>query len=153
MIDTEKKVVPFWRAEPKRGRKRRFESPEEMWEVALEYFDWVEANPLLSNKIFSSQGGIVSGNERKMRAMTRKGFYVFSGIGESTYHDYQNRDEYKQVIADIETIIDTQKFEGACAGLFSTAIIARDLGLAEKKDIVLDMGDLGKFYGDAESNT
>lgn len=36
---------------------------------------------------------------------------------------------------EVETTIYTQKFEGAAVGAFNSNIIARDLGLADKKEI------------------
>ncbi len=42
------------------------------------------------------------------------------------------------VITRIKETIFTQKFEGASADLLNANIIARDLGLADKKDITSD---------------
>ena len=39
------------------------------------------------------------------------------------------------IIHKIEEIIYNQKFEGAAVGIFNSNIIARDLGLSDKKDI------------------
>jgi len=41
---------------------------------------------------------------------------------------------FSTVIADIEAVIKSQKFQGAAAGLLNANIIARDLGLADKSD-------------------
>lgn len=40
-----------------------------------------------------------------------------------------------EVTTYVEEIIRTQKFEGAAVGAFNANIIARDLGLSDKKEI------------------
>ena len=47
----------FWKMRGKHGRNPIFETPEQLWVVASdEYFQWVENNPLLEEKIFHAQG-------------------------------------------------------------------------------------------------
>lgn len=36
----------FWKVRSKHGRDQLFETPELMWETAIEYFDWCKKNPL-----------------------------------------------------------------------------------------------------------
>ena len=43
--------------------------------------------------------------------------------------------DFSKVIRDIKDIIEVQKFEGASAGLLNANIIARDLGLADTKQL------------------
>ena len=43
--------------------------------------------------------------------------------------------DFSQVVNTIKEIIETQKFEGASAGLLNPNIIARDLGLTDKKEL------------------
>ena len=42
----------------------------------------------------------------------------------------------------VENIIRDQKFSGACSGHFNHAIIIRDLGLADKKEVDLPGGGI-----------
>lgn len=46
-----------------------------------------------------------------------------------------------QVTTRIDEIIYKQKFEGAAVGAFNANIIARDLGLADKKDVDIKTKD------------
>jgi hypothetical protein len=57
-------------------------------------------------------------------------------IDEDTLNTYGKADTHKEfhgVVTRVKDIIYTQKFEGASAGLLNPNIIARDLGLADKK--------------------
>lgn len=123
------------------GAPPAFESPEEMWERAVEYFKWCEENTLDESKIFNNQGEIISGRVPHMRAMTQAGLCAFLNIGVSTWHDYKKKDDFSAVISRIESIMFEQKFSGAAAGLLNANIIARDLGLADKTEQKVTLSD------------
>ncbi len=124
----------FWKARSKHGRDKIFQTPEILWEAASEYFQWVEDNPLMEDKVFSYQGEITHEPLEKMRAMTLSGLHIFLDIDESTWRDYRKQNDFSRVIAQVEKIIKTQKFTGAAADLLNPNIIARDLGLSDKKE-------------------
>ena len=106
-----------------------------MWTACLEYFDWVERNPLSEEKVFASQGKVTRARVAKMRAMTIMGLCNFLDIGMSTWDEYRNREDFAAVTARVEQIIRQQKFEGASADLLNANIIARDLGISDKQDV------------------
>lgn len=114
-------------------------SPTALWEKAIEYFDWVEANPVKSHKVFGT--GFAS-EEKRMRAMSIKAFCTFANISRSTFDNYRSNEgdyvNYLGITERIEAIIYNQKFEGASAGVLHASIISRDLGLVDKKDITSD---------------
>ena len=131
----------FWKARATSGRDKIFKTPKIMLEAAYQYFQWVEDNPL--GKAVVYQGMVMPDPEKLMRAMTIKGLCIYWGVN-SFYlnHFIANLDlekeedkDFSQVIYTIKEIIETQKFEGASAGLLNPNIIARDLGLTDKKEI------------------
>lgn len=124
----------LWEARSRSGRKPIFSSKEELWDSAVEYFKWVEANPLEEQKLFHYQGEIIKETVSKMRAMTEAGLCVFLGIGQQTFRDYGKRDDFSEVVSDIRKVIYEQKLTGAAADLLNSNIIARDLGLADKRE-------------------
>jgi hypothetical protein len=69
-----------------------------------------------------------------MQAMTIKGLCVFLDISYQNWTEYCARAAYSEVCEWAEAVIYQQKFTGAAAGLLNPAIIARDLGLADKSD-------------------
>jgi hypothetical protein len=125
----------FWKARSSHGRNPKFSSPEQLWEAALEYFQWVEDNPLNEEKLFCYQGNITRDTVYKMRAMTIDGLCIFLDIGESTWNDYCHKDDFSGVTTRIDKVIRSQKFSGAAADLLNANIIARDLGLKDKKEV------------------
>ncbi|MEL7477276.1 MAG: terminase small subunit [Pseudomonadota bacterium] len=116
------------------GKPPKFTSPEDMWQKAIEYFEWCDKSQLEESKVFCFQGEIVKDGAKKMRAMSHAGLCSFLNIGQSTWYDYCNKEQYSEVTEAINTIMYEQKFSGAAAGLLSSNIIARDLGLVDKRE-------------------
>ena len=125
----------FWEARSTHGRKPIFGSPEELWDACVQYFEWVEDNPLWSNKTVQFQGAPVDLPEAKMRAMTKQGLCLFLDIDMNTWDEYAKREDFTRVTKDAIAIIYQQKFSGAAADLLNANIIARDLGLKESSSV------------------
>jgi len=133
----------FWKARSTHGRDKIFKTADIMLEAAYEYFQWVEDNPLKESKICSFQGENKLEEVPLMRAMTISGICIFWNA-HSEYLtkfesdldlDSKEGKDFSRVIKTIREIIKTQKFEGASAGLLNPNIIARDLGLTDKKEL------------------
>lgn len=124
----------FWKLRSQHGRDKIFETPQILWEEACKYFEYCDDNPLQEEKALSD-GSKVQLN--LLRAYTMQGLYFFLKVGSATWIDYRKRQEFKEVIEDIEQIIYDQKFCGAAVNLFNANIIARDLGLVDKQTMQL----------------
>ncbi|MFL0105622.1 terminase small subunit [Tenacibaculum maritimum] len=87
----------------------------------------------------------------KMRPYTLSGLCLYLDCNQAYFNQFESKlkkisEEYKtkedkdfsKVITRVREIIYTQKFEGAATGLLNPNIIARDLGLADKKDLTSD---------------
>ena len=134
----------FWEARSSHGRNPKFESPDVLWDACCEYFEWADDNPLWESKAFSYQGEIIKTDMPKMRAMTLAGLCLFLDISDDTWRNYKTDEGFLGVIMRAEKVIYDQKFSGAAADLLNANIIARDLGLSEKKEVkqsVTDMTD------------
>lgn len=121
------------------GRPVKFESAQELWLVALQYFEWVQENPLYELKIFQYQGEIVEKEMPKMRAMTETAFCLWAGISTETFRSYKKAnsedvEDFFVVSHKIADIIYGQKFEGAAADFLNANIIGRELGLVDKSE-------------------
>lgn len=123
-----------WKQNSTMGRKPIFESPEQLWDMCIEYFQWVEENPLPEEVIFHFKGSITRATKYKLRAMTIGGLCIFLDIAHQTWLNYKARADFLEVVTRTEEIIRDQKFVGAAAELFNPNIIARDLGLKERVD-------------------
>ena len=134
----------YWQLRSKHGRDKLFESPIALWNAACEYFEWCEENPLKEEKVWQYQGEIVRTKVDKMRAMTLSQlcFYLNCSPGYLRQFKHQNKEKkdkksqgFLTVIEEIENIIYNQKFQGAAADFLDANIIARDLGLSDKKEL------------------
>lgn len=130
----------FWMNRAKHGRDKLFATPELLWAAACEYFNYIKENPLYETKVFNYQGTIVREDVPIMRAMTMRELCFYLNTNESYFRNFKanlpdDDKDFSTVIEDIETIVYTQKFQGAAGNLLNANIISRDLGLADKKDI------------------
>lgn len=131
----------FWEARSSHGRKPIFESQEQLWNAAVEYFAWVEDNPYWETKAVSDSGKPTTIELPKMRPMTEAGLVQFLDIGWSTWDDYKHKEDFSEVTKQIEKVIYNQKLSGAASGFFNANIIARDLGLSDKAEQTIQGGD------------
>jgi hypothetical protein len=125
----------FWEARAKHGRDLIFSSSEVLWTACCEYFVWADDNPLYETKAFAFQGVVTQESIPKMRAMTIDGLCLFLDISVDTWKLYTDREDFIGVTRKAENVIRSQKFSGAAADLLNANIIARDLGLTEKKEL------------------
>ena len=134
----------FWKLRSKHGRNKLFASPELLWDAAVEYFQWCDENPLKEEKIFHFQGKITKSDQNKMRAYTLNGLFLYLDCDNSYFRQFKKSLKGKEdslskgfftVITRIEKTIYEQKFTGAAADLLNPNIIAKDLGISDKKEI------------------
>lgn len=119
------------------GREKIFSSPEVLWQSACEYFDHVDANPIkVEEPIKSGDKAGTCMTVNRARPYTLRGLCLFLGCDQQTFDNYRKKPEYEDYFGICEQIVEccyTQKFEGASSGIFNASIIARDLGLVDKK--------------------
>ncbi len=125
----------FWKQRSTHGRNPIFEKPEDLLDACYQYFQWVEENPLYESKAFANAD---TKTIPKMRAMTIGGLCIYVGIGRTTWDEFKKREGFAGVIAQVEQILYTQKFEGAAADLLNGNIISRDLGLKDQQEVELN---------------
>jgi hypothetical protein len=133
----------FWKLRSTHGREKLFATPELLWEAACEYFEWCENNPLYEAKAFAYQGEVTTANLPKMRAMTMGQLCFYLGCNQAYFRTFkaqlpEGEKDFNTIIEQIESVIYTQKFQGAAADLLNANIIARDLGLTDKIDHTTD---------------
>jgi hypothetical protein len=120
-------------------------TPEIIWEACAEYFEATDSRKW-------NKTDFKGGTAKKVliptdTPYTMSGLTLFLGVNIRYFNDFKDslRDKkdtlslgFSEVITRVEQIIYTQKFEGAVVGAFSSNIIARDLGLVDKKEIKND---------------
>jgi hypothetical protein len=129
----------FWEIRSSHGRKPIFEDSEVLWTACCEYFQWANENPLQEDKLFAFQGSVTRDSVDLMRPFTLGGLCIFLDISDDTWRNYRAKDDFIGVITQVEAIIYNQKFSGAATGLLNANIIARDLGLRESTESVVEV--------------
>ncbi|MBB3408517.1 hypothetical protein FHT87_002420 [Rhizobium sp. BK316] len=76
------------------GDKLMFTSPDILWNASVEYFAWVEANPLYETKAFASGGKVIVKELPKTRAMTISGLCIFLDIVRRRWDGYRAREDF-----------------------------------------------------------
>jgi hypothetical protein len=145
----------FWKLRSKHGRDKIFASSEELWAAACEYFNWVDGHPWWKNEQLKKpyeEVDIETGSRRMVttikiataRPYTIQGLCLYLCCNTKYLNDFEDglkgkEDEvskaFSEIVTRIRETIYMQKFEGAAVGAFNSNIIARELGLSDKKDI------------------
>lgn len=147
----------FWELRSSHGIEKIFADPDILWQAACEYFQWCVDNPLMSvEQARAGKGKVETETELtedgvkqaendtglielpKMRAFTMQGLAGHFGCNVKTLWDYEHEKSHKDfhpIMARVRDVLYRQKFEGAAAGLLNANLIARELGLSDKKEI------------------
>jgi hypothetical protein len=123
----------FWELRASHGRDLIFSSPEILWDAAKEYFAATVARPWITKDWVGKDA--IQVERETTPPFTIQGLCIFLDINPDTWYDYRKKEDFSDICTRIDTIIYTQKFEGATVGTYNSNIIARDLGLADKKEI------------------
>ena len=125
----------YYKLRSKDGRDKIFKTPETLKSACNEYFEWCIANPLIEELVFHSQGVVTKTEVSKARPFTLDGLCNYIDISVDTFRNYEKREDFIGITTRVRQIIYNQKFEGASVGFFNPNIIARDLGLSDKKEV------------------
>lgn len=119
----------IWQLRENDMGKPRFLYPHELLEAFGKYYLWNEANPWYRHTLVQKTGMV-----EKIpigRPLSKGGFCLHAGMAPQTYWQYTKNPEYLTVCDIISNAIYTNKYEGASVGVFSAAVMIRDLGLAD----------------------
>lgn len=124
--------------------KKNIESPEKLYEHFLSYVKYCKENPKKEN-FYSSKLDKQVSVDREV-PITWNGFDIWLRKNKilAKLEDYKANSqgrysEYSEIIRVIQKEIYEDKFAGATAGIYQHNIIARDLGLSDKKELDVKM--------------
>ncbi len=135
----------WWNLRSKHGRDRLFKTPDLLWEAAMEYFEWIDNNPLVEIDYVGKDATLVE--KPHIRPYTIQWLCLYFDANTQFFNQFENslKDKKDTVSKDFSLIcmriretIYKQKFEGAACGFYNANIIARDLGLTDRQDITTD---------------
>jgi hypothetical protein len=133
-----KKRIDYWDSQARKvGKPRKVKSPEQMWEVACQYFKECDSTPWV--KVDYRGKNLKRVEIPTCRPYTIKGLYAFFRAKGMTgrLEDYRkNRngrfEEYSDVVQRINDIIKSQKLEGALVGAFNASLVSYELGIGPR---------------------
>lgn len=117
------------------GKPRAIESPEQFWEAAQDYIQWVKDNPVEKTVTAAFQGVISYEKVPHSRPMTQYGLAAHMGIGLSTLKDYKQKPEYSAMFHEVTNYMTAWNIDGATSGDFNGNIISRVEGIADKQEL------------------
>lgn len=129
----------------KGGRRAIISDATELWQKAVNYFEWCDGNPLTKGELVKHQGdaeefAVTLGRPYSMDALT-----IYAGVSASYFRTRKGELGDKaelntatpaeldllDTIALIENVVRNQRFEGAAVGLFKENLISRVDGYAD----------------------
>lgn len=141
------------KAEPTKrpvGRPKSISSPDILWSLFKDYVKDAKNKPYLVHDFVGKDANEV--RKEKERPLSWVGFevYLYEQDVISNMEDYENNTngsytEFLPIIRVCKKIIQRDQLEGATAGVYQQNIIARLLGLADKKDVEV-AGDINTVY-------
>jgi len=126
----------FWHRKKKPGSGKRISSPDLLWQMACDYFEWCDSNPIYKSELPRSSKHEVALIPHE-RPYTKIGLCSYLCIGRETLDRYISQkgyEEYHDVGELIENVIFTQKFERAAIGVYNANLIVRDLRLSDVRE-------------------
>jgi hypothetical protein len=159
----------YYKVRLKHGRDKAY-TPESLLEKANEYFQWCLDNPLYEavivkgSRVEQTETPMISKDGKKtsvkskvtqpydiaqlpkMRVFSIQGLCNFSDITRVTFLKYDKDKDFINITTRIRGIIENQQFEGASSGQLNQNIIARILGLIDRKENHIKGIKLGKSY-------
>jgi len=131
----------YYKRREKDGRELIYSSPDKFLEEAYNYFDWCKESPMYKREAIKS--GIKAGDIIKIevdRPYTIEGLCVYSGISVRTFYNYEEREDFIQVLTHVREVIRQNQLEGAMVEAYSPNIVARLLGLSDKRELTGEGG-------------
>jgi DNA-packaging protein gp3 len=110
------------------GPAPRFADGESLWKACVEYFEWVEDNPLVEMRLVTWKGRTTQVPLHRVRAMTKGDLCRSLGIACTTWRSWKrDRSDLSETIERVESVIWSWQFDHAAAGLLDAAMVIRQL--------------------------
>lgn len=110
-------------------------TPEQVFDLAIRYFEWAEKNHIEAAETASFQGDVFESKIHKPRIFTLNGLRLFCGFSESVTLKWRKEPGFSEVMDFIDTVINEQKFQLAANNLVNAAFIAKDIGVDKPASI------------------
>lgn len=141
----------YWENRKKHGRPKALKTPKDLWEYACDYFQRCDDNPWIKVDY--------KGKDVERVEIPTSVPYTWEGLENYLFErevlvkldDYKSNKEgryedFTDIIRTIGRIIYDRKMTGAIVGVYNSNIIARELGLTDKKETTVKGAQLGVAF-------
>ena len=126
-------------------KHKYIETPEKLWQLFLDYIEHERSNPMYKVEYVGKDGNQVK--TPLETPITFEGFEcylqdqgVINDLGDYSKNDNGRYTDYAPIITRVKQNCFVHNFKGASVGLFNANIIARKLGLVDKKETEMKGG-------------
>lgn len=113
-----------------------YETPAALWAAAVEYFTFVDNNPIEVQVSSFSQGTFVTGELEKPRVFSLAALCRFIGISRNQWKKIkEGKLDFTPVCEKIEDVIYTQIYELGMAEAINSNMASRAIGMGDKTQI------------------
>lgn len=132
----------LWPSKEKFRKPKKFETPDDLLDAAIDYFKWCKEHPIYINDFVRS--GPKAGKIVKIptdRPFLIEGFCLHAGMTVQSFEHYTKKPAYENYFEVSHAIRDTifnQNLEGGYTGGFNPMLVARKLGIREMIDNRID---------------
>lgn len=113
-------------------------TPEQVFDMAVRYFEWAESNHIQASETASFQGDVFESKTHKPRIFTIGGFRLFCGYSENNIQRFRREPGYAEVMEFIDSVIREQKFQLAANNIINASLVSKDLGLDKAATITVE---------------
>jgi hypothetical protein len=124
------------------GKRKYIETPEKMWELFLQYKDYVKNNPIIVKDWVGKDA--VDVYREKERPLTLDGFEcwcydndIISDLSQYFANTEQRYTDYQTICSRIRKAIRVDQIDGGMAGIYNPSITQRLNGLVEKSETTI----------------
>lgn len=139
----------IWQLIKSRGRACIISDGDDLWQSATNYFKWCDENPLNRSELVKHQGDAVAFDVPLGMPYSIDGLTIYLGVSGTYFRSRKaalaDRVELKtatdadiyllETIYLIESVVRTQRFNGAAVGLFKENLISRVDGYADNTNV------------------
>jgi len=122
-----KKGNQRWKARLSHGRKPIFDSPQQLWDTCVDYFQWCDDNPFMIPEVVKYRGVGKVFYVPKARPYTVLGLCVHLNISRQTWSNYRCKPSFDEVFERVDSIIYVRKFELCAIGQLSAKVFGREI--------------------------
>lgn len=110
-------------------------TPEEVFNFAVRYFSWAESEAIKAIETAAFQGVVSESLVHKPRVFTLTGLALFMGVNINRFARWRTEAGYSDVMEFIDNVIYEQKYQLGVAGIISSTIVGKELGIDKPQEI------------------